>query len=447
MSSNVSIKVASVALGLMLAQPMYAQTVKRLSLQEAVELSLKNSKQLKLSSAKVEEAVAHTRDMWNNHLPDLKVSGAYMRLSNPDVSLKVKLPTTSSSQGGEATAGQNIVVDQAAYGMATASVPLFSGMRIKYGVESAKYLEQATKLDAEHDREDIIQNTVNAYGNLYKASIAVDIVKENLAAQKQRVADFSNLERNGLMARNDMLKAQLQQSNIELTVLDAENNLKLASVNMDLMLGLDDNIDLRPDSTAYQTIADAGTVLQWEQSALHNRKDIEALSYREKAAVSGIKATKGEYYPSVALTGGLFAVNVPNLLTVANAFNAGLGVQYNFGALWKTGAKVDMAKAKLHQVEASQDIVADQIRVQVNQSYHNYLLSTKRIDVYAKAIEQAEENYRITKNKFDNNLATTTELLDADTARLQAKLNYAASKADAVTAYKKLQQTAGVLSK
>src|SRR5437868_2042800 len=117
MSRNTSIKVAAVAVGLMLAQPIYAQTVKKLSLQEAVELSLKNSKQLKLSSAKVEEAVAHTRDMWNNHLPDLKVSGSYMRLSNPDVALKVKLPTSSSGQGGEATAGQNITVDQAAYGM------------------------------------------------------------------------------------------------------------------------------------------------------------------------------------------------------------------------------------------------------------------------------------------------------------------------------------------
>jgi outer membrane protein TolC len=324
---------------------------------------------------------------------------------------------------------------------------LFSGFRIKYGVESARFLEQAAKLDAENDREDIVQNTINAYSNLYKASMALNIVKENLATQKQRVADFGNLEKNGLLARNDMLKAQLQQSNIELSVLDAENNLKMASVNMDLMLGLDDNTDLQPDSVVFKKAPEVGSILQWEQTALHNRKDVEALSYREKAAISGIMATKGEYYPGIALTGGTIAADIPNVLRITNALNVGLGLQYNVGALWKTGAKVNEAKARLHQVQATESLVADQIRVQINQAYHNYLLSTRRIDVYGKAVEQANENYRITKNKFDNNLATTTDLLDADAARLQAQLNYTMSKADAVTAYTRLQQTAGVLSK
>ena len=65
--------------------------------------------------------------------------------------------------------------------------------------------------------------------------------------------------------------------------------------------------------------------------------------------------------------------------------------------------------------------------------------------MYAKAVDQAVENYKITKNKYDNSLATTTDLLDADVARLQAKLNYTLSKTDAIVAYNKLQQTAGLL--
>ncbi len=56
------------------------------------------------------------------------------------------------------------------------------------------------------------------------------------------------------------------------------------------------------------------------------------------------------------------------------------------------------------------------------------------------------ENYRITKNKYDNSLVTTTELLDADVAQVQSKINYAAAKADAIVAYKKLEQTAGVIN-
>jgi outer membrane protein TolC len=73
------------------------------------------------------------------------------------------------------------------------------------------------------------------------------------------------------------------------------------------------------------------------------------------------------------------------------------------------------------------------------------LLASRQIEVYQKAIEQATENYRITKNKFDNKLVTTTDLLEADLAQLQAKLNHAFARVDAAIAYKKLQQTTGML--
>jgi len=71
--------------------------------------------------------------------------------------------------------------------------------------------------------------------------------------------------------------------------------------------------------------------------------------------------------------------------------------------------------------------------------------AARQIAVYEKAIVQATDNYRITKNKYDNSLVTTTELLDADLAQLQAKLNHAFAKADAMVAYNKLLQSAGLL--
>ncbi len=443
MKHSIYKKLAVLAMLALPAHLVFAQKTKNLSLDEAIQLSIKNSKQLKLSKARIDEAVANYHEAWNNHLPDVKISGAYMRINNPNVDLKVKLGGGSSDTSKHTS---SIKVDQAMYGIANASLPLFSGFRIKYGVESAKYLEQAAKLDAENDKEEVILNTINAYSNLFKAKKSVDLVNQNLNQQKQRITDFSNMEKNGLMARNDLLKAQLQQSNIELTLLDAENNLKMTYINMDLMLGLPEDTELIPDSNGFQMPGDAGSAIQWEQNALQNRRDIASLSFREKAATSAIKSTKGEYYPGIALTGGYIAADIPNLLTVTNAVNVGLGLQYNLGALWKTGAKVAAAQARLHQVQANEEMLTDAVRVQINQAYENYILSLRKIDVYSKAIEQANENYRITKNKYDNSLVTTTDLLEADVAQLQSQLNYALSKVDALVAYKKLQQTAGMLA-
>jgi outer membrane protein len=423
-----------------------AQNARNLSLDEAISLSLTNSKPLKLSQARINEATAILRESKERRLPDLKISGSYMRLNQPNVDLKIKMPSSqqSTEQTGSSTSSSP-KIDQAMYGMANLSLPVFTGFRIQSGIESAKYLEQASRLDAERDREEVIENTVAAYSNLFKARAALDIVKENLREAQQRVADFSNLEKNGLLARNDLLKAQLQQSNVELSLLDAENNWKLTYINMNLLLGLPGDTELIPDSSAFGSVVDAGTFEHWETTALQNRKDAAALELRKKAAGAGVKAAKGEYYPSLALTGGYVGLHVPNFLTVTNAVNAGVGVSYSPSSLWKAGSKVAQAKARLQQTEINQELLNDAVRLQTAQAYQTFVLAQKKIDVYAKAVEQANENYRIVKNKYDNSLATATDLLDADLAQLQAKLNYAFSKADVTVAYNKLQQTAGVL--
>src|SRR5205823_6505120 len=133
---------------------------------------------------------------------------------------------------------------------------------------------------------------------------------------------------------NDLLKAQLQQSNIELSLLDAKNNLKMTFINMNLMLGLPEDTEIIPDSSGFTNPKDAGSVLEWEQSALKNRKDVASLTLREKATNSAIKSTKGEFYPGIALTGGYIVADIPNLLTITNAFNVGIGLQYNVSSLW-----------------------------------------------------------------------------------------------------------------
>ncbi len=432
--------IITLAIGLAGSTTLFAQNTRTLSLAEAIDLSIKNSGQLRISQAKIDEAQGALREAQDRRLPDLKTSGSYLRVNSPTVDLK-----TGGEQTGAGTGTSSVKVDQAMYGMANLSLPIFSGFRINYGIESAKYLKEAARLDAEADKEEIVQNTLNAYSNLYKAQAAVELVKENLKSAQERSRELSNLEKNGLLARNDLLKADLQTSNIELALMDAESNLAMANINMNLMLGLDKNTILQTDATGFTQPPSLKPVEEWEATALQNRKDIEALTLREKAAKTAVKATKGEYYPGIALTGGYVALNVPNFVTVTNAINAGIGLQYNLGALWKTGAKVQQAKSRVIQIQANEGILTDAIRLQVNQAYQNYTLNIKKISVYQKAIEQAAENYKITKNKYDNNLSTTTDLLDADLAQLQSKLNYANAKADASVSYSRLLQVSGVL--
>ncbi len=420
-----------------------AQQKKSISLSEAIRMSLGHSDQVKLGNAKADEATAKLREARNHRLPDMSITGGYLRVNAPKIDLKVK----SGSATGAAAAGSSMPkVDQVSYGLVNASVPIFSGFRISNGIKAANYLDQAASLDAKVDSTVVIEQTIEAYSNAYKAGEALRLVQESLKRGEARVTDFINLEKNGVVARNDLLKVQLQQSNIELTVLDAENNFKLASITLNLLLGLKEDVIVTIDTNWFKMEQSDPGYLGWENQALTNRADLQALGFREKAAQTGVKAARGEYYPSLALTGGYVAAYIPNFLTVTNAVNAGLGLKYSPSSLWKTGAKVAQAKAQAAQLEASQGMLYDNIRLEMGHAYQNYLSKKKKIDVYNKAMEQANENYRIVKNKHDNNLSTTTDLLDADVAQLQARIDYAFSRADALIAFENLRKTAGIIN-
>jgi outer membrane protein TolC len=188
------------------------------------------------------------------------------------------------------------------------------------------------------------------------------------------------------------------------------------------------------------------TIEDYEQMALTNRQDIKALDYREKSAATAVKIAKGDYYPSLALTAGYVAIDIPKFLTVTNALNVGVGVKYTLSSLWKTNSRVQQAKAREQQLAANVAMLDDEVRLSINKAYQDYLSGAKKIEVYNKALEQATENFRINQNKYNNSLLTLTDLLDADVAQLQARLNLTYAKADLLLAYQTLLQKAGLLN-
>ncbi|RYF18493.1 MAG: TolC family protein, partial [Oxalobacteraceae bacterium] len=161
-----------------------------------------------------------------------------------------------------------------------------------------------------------VSNTIDAYNNLFKARSAMQLVDSNLVTARERVRELTNQEQQGLLARNDLLKAQLAQSNTELALLDAQNNWQLANINMNLMLGLPDSTELLPDSASLRTPVTVKPLADYLQDGLRSRHELEATSLRRQAAAVGVKATLAERLPSLALTAGYVALTVPNFVTV-----------------------------------------------------------------------------------------------------------------------------------
>lgn len=404
-----------------------------LSLEQAIELALSNSEKSKIADTKVSTASYELKSTKSNRYPDLELSGQYLKLTKANADIKL-------DTGDEESSSNSPDIGHIMIGQATASVPLFSGFKINNLIKASKNNYQAAHYNAINEKQEIALQTVYDYVNLYKADISVELIEENLERAKQRVSDFSAMEKNGLLARNDLLKAQLQQSNIELNLEQAKKNQKISNYKLVTLLHLPTGSLVEIQNSDFNNPGILGI------SDSIQRGDLKAIYFEKEAAKNQIKVAQSSYYPSIALTGGYTALEVENVMTVTDAMNVGLGVSYNLADIFKVGSKVKAAKSKVKELEYTMALVEDQIDVQVEDALQNYKLSIKKFQVYQKAQDQATENYRIVKDKYDNGLVDTNDLLEADLDQLQAKINLAYSKADISQRYYELLSSKGLIN-
>ena len=431
---------------LFFAFSLQAQEKKQLTLDEAISLAVTKSTEAGIADTKVATSQFDLDNVKNNIYPDFKVSGQYMRLTDPTV--KLRLPSANNSEpveGEEETTTASPKVNQIMFAQANLSMPLFSGFKLRNNIDASENALKAQTYNAANTKEQLAMQTVVLYTNLYKAQESIKLIQENLKSAQQRVTDFSAMEQNGLLARNDFLKAQLQASNIQLTLDDAIRKESTINYQLVTLLKLPEGTKLTPSDAYFKNSAGLTPSIT-ESEAITQRNDLEALRWQQKASEANVKIAKGDYYPSVALSAGYIALDIQNVAQVYNAVNFGVGVSYDIANIFKNSKKVKAAKSRAEESRQQVELLTERVKVQVQESLENYNLSLKQNKVYTEAVEQASENYRIVKDKYDNGLNDTNDLLEADVEQLQAKINEAFSKADITQRYYELLNASGKLT-
>lgn len=425
--------------------PAQAQQKTSLSLKDAVSIALTKSDEVNLATTKAATKNYEKQSVKMNQYPDLKVSGQYMRLTTADVTLKSSQEQNSEQSTGTQSNEESPTPKHLLLGQATVNMPLFSGFKLKNSIAASENLYKAEAENASHTKEETAMKVVTYYADLYKAQKSVELYKESLKSSHQRVTDFTAMEKNGIIARNDLLKAQLQESKIQLSLDDAEKNVRLINFYIVTLLKLSPETQLLVSEDNIGTDIFAFGIKN-EADALQNRKDLKALGYLNQANEAEIKVAKAAYYPSLSLSGGYIAMDLDNIVQVENAMNIGVGLSYNFSSLFKNGKEVKAAKSRAEEVKHQQAMLTDAIKTQVVEAREGYELSIKQNKVYSEAVTQAEENYRIVKDKYDNGLSDTNDLLEADVEDLGAKINQAYAKANVVLKYYELLEASGQLT-
>lgn len=425
---------------LLLPEMLYAQEIKKLSLPEALALGVENSKNLKLSQNKVDQAIAKLNMVKDNVLPTAKASFLYNH---------AEIPTNTLSIGG----GDPIHLPKRAdafVGTAAVEELIYGGGKLKYAEESTRLLTEVARLDADKNKEEISYAIINTYYALYKVLQSKKVITQNLESIASQLKQSQRFFEQGIVTKNDVLRFQLQQANVSLTEMEAENNRKIINYNLDILLGLNENteIEINEPDTVAKTVAPLNS---YQEMGVAGRQELKQLDIQNRVADVNIKSVKANTLPTVGVGANLYYINpsgkfIPPADQYIMPVTLGANVSWNIGNLWTNKNKVTDARIQQKEISIQKDILSDQVKTEINKSYQNYQLALNRIKVLETSIAQALENDKLLASKYRNNVASAIDRIDAETLLYQAKINLELAKADAGLAYYTLLKSTGKIS-
>lgn len=411
-----------------------------LTIDEAVKLGLANSKTLKYSQSKIDQAISQYNQAKDRALPTGTVSYMYSRAQIPVNTLSFGPTSFSLPKSANANLG-----------IASLAEPIYAGGKFKYAKESTDLLVKIARLDVDNDKDQVTYGIISAYYNLYKVLQSKKVVEQNLTTIDQQIKQSQRFFEQGIVTKNDVLRFQLQRSDIELNGIELESNRKVINYNLDVLLGLPETTQI---NVAQVTTTDRPVLplTNYIDSAFANRQEIRQLDLRTRVAETNIKTTRADRLPTLAATAGAYYLDIsanplPSKGSYITPLTAGLALSWNFGSLWSNKNKETEARIERDQTVINKGIVTDDLKNEVNQNYQDYVSALNKVNLLQTSIAQATENNRLQESRYKSNISSATDRADAQTLLYQAQINLELAKADAGLAYYNLLKSTGKINK
>jgi len=372
--------------------------------------------------------------------PSLKAQASYQKLSDiPE--FKIALP------GLPAPIAFPVILNNYST-KATLQQPLFTGWKLQSGVNSAQDNAEASRKDLESDKATLVYNIKSAYWNLYRAKDIKRVSDENITQIESHLNDIESRDKQGMATTNDVLKVKVQLANAKLLQSEAANNVEIAMISFNSTLGISLSTQVGIGSKLTPTTKEFPDVQNLLKSAFTDRPDLQSLDWRLRAAESGVTGAQAGWSPQIFLTGDYYYARpnqriFPAVDAFKDSWDVGLTLQFDIWNNLTTVYQTSEAQAQYQQAKDAIAILKDGVTLEVTQSYLSFKQSKENIQLSQLTVDQANENLRVTQQKFKAGLTTNSELLDAEVALLQAKLQMTQALVDFELAQARLEKAVG----
>ena len=319
----------------------------------------------------------------------------------PDVNISLSANYWGNGKLWDRDFGNAMTVDMPHFGnnfALEAQQVIYAGGAISCGIRQAELGKLLAELDLQKDVQEIRFLLVGHYLNVYKLDNQIKVLQKNMELTDEVIANMKSRREQEIHPDTLLLKEQIQ-------TLTEDDWQDMAEAN---------NIALKQTQAAIQ---------------MNEQK---------------VKQERSERLPHISIVAadhldGPITIEVPVLDNNFNYWYIGIGIKYNLSSLFKNNRKLKQARLNVRQAQEQHQLVQEQIENAVQEGYVNFLTAFTDLRTQENSVKLADENYHVTDNRYKNEMALLTDMLDASNMKLTADLGLVDARINILYNYYKMK--------
>jgi len=402
-----------------------------LTLSRAVALALEKNPLVGDAAAKTAQAQAELDEAKSGFGPKIDAGLGATWLKEARETLGTGTVLTGPGAGGSVLSRVPLGYEDTYQAALTLTQVLYSGGTLTANRKAAELNLASVQAQETRTRQSVIYSVQSAFYSLQRARAKLKVALENLSLTRAHLKQVEAFYRAGVVAKNEVLRVQVSVSQAEQERIKAENAIQVGFAALQRAVGVPlpgVAQDVRMEPPTLDMPGDPAAL------ALANRSELTSLNRSREAALQLAEASAGQARPQVALQGQLSTTDDEFPPTEGAEWSVNLGVQWRLYDHGEVKSQIAQAQAQALQLLHRYDDMKNQILQEVAVASSDLASATARIAVGKDQVIQAQEDYRMALKRYEAQVGTNIDVIDARVYLIAALNALADAIYDAATA-------------
>lgn len=365
----------------------------------------------------------------------------------PDVNMSLSASYWGNGKLWDRDFGNAMTIDMPHFGnnfALEAQQVVYAGGAISSGIRQAELGKLLAELDLQKNVQEIRFLLVGHYLNLYKLDNQIKVLQKNMELTDEVIANMKARREQGTVLKNDITRYELQKEQLNLQLTRVKDARRIANHQLATTLHLPESTEIYPDSLLLREQIQTLTEEDWQELAEANHIVLKQTQATIRMNEQKVKQERAERLPHISIVAaehldGPITIEVPVLDNNFNYWYIGIGVKYNISSLFKNNRKLKQARLNVRQAQEQRQLAQEQIENAVQEGYVNFLTAFTDLRTQENSVRLADENYHVTDNRYKNEMALLTDMLDASNMKLTADLGLVDARINILYNYYKMK--------